>query len=72
MSLTYTIGADLQAMAAGVDRAQQEAAAVDEAIEQITARSVTSGFADITVGMARARERSGMPGLGWRRRTGAE
>jgi hypothetical protein len=33
MSLTDTIGADLQAMAAGVDRSQQETAAVDHAID---------------------------------------
>ncbi|MEV4847453.1 DUF6244 family protein [Micromonospora matsumotoense] len=59
MSLTDTIGADMQAMAAGVDRAQQEAAAVDQAIEQITARSVASGFAGIAVGLARARETLG-------------
>jgi hypothetical protein len=56
MSLTDTIGADLQAMAAGVDRSQQEAAAVDHAIEQIAARAVASGFAGITVGLARVRE----------------
>ncbi|MCX4391347.1 DUF6244 family protein [Micromonospora peucetia] len=56
MSLTDSIGADLQAMAAGVDRAQQEAAAVDHAIEQITNRAVASGFAGIAVGLARARE----------------
>ncbi|MEU7981413.1 DUF6244 family protein [Micromonospora sp. NPDC049081] len=59
MSLTDTIGADLQAMAAGVDRAQQETAAVDQAIEQISARSVASGFAGIAVGLARARETLG-------------
>ncbi|MEV4725356.1 DUF6244 family protein [Micromonospora humida] len=56
MSLTDTIGADVQAMAAGVDWAQQETAAVDQAIEQISARSVASGFAGIAVGLARARE----------------
>ncbi|RAO15030.1 hypothetical protein [Micromonospora noduli] len=56
MSLIDSIGADLQAMAAGVDPAQQEAAAVDHAIEQITARAVAPGFAGVTVGLARTRE----------------
>lgn len=56
MSLTDSIGADVRAMAAGVDRAQQEAGTVDHAIEQITARAVASGFAGIAVGLARARE----------------
>jgi hypothetical protein len=59
MSLTDTIGAGVQSMAAGVDRAQQEAGAVDHAIEQITARAVASGFVGITVGLARAREALG-------------
>ncbi|WFE51226.1 DUF6244 family protein [Micromonospora sp. WMMD1155] len=56
MSLTDSIGADVQAMAAGVDRTQQEAGAVDHAIEQITARAVASGFTGIALGLARARE----------------
>ncbi|SCL35869.1 hypothetical protein GA0070615_2907 [Micromonospora aurantiaca] len=56
MSLTDTIGADLQAMTAGVDRSQQETAAVDRAIEQIAARAVASGFIGITAGLARVRE----------------
>ncbi|NHW87460.1 hypothetical protein, partial [Escherichia coli] len=56
MSLTDTIGADLRAMAAGADRSQQEIGAVDQAIEQIAARAVASGFVGITVGLARVRE----------------
>ena len=56
MSLTDGIGADIQAMAAGVDRTQQEAGAVDHTVEQITARAVASGFAGIAVGLARARQ----------------
>ncbi|MEV0944022.1 DUF6244 family protein [Micromonospora wenchangensis] len=56
MSLTDRIGVGLQAMAAGVDRSQQEAAAVDHGIERIGARAVASGFVGIRVGLARVRE----------------
>jgi hypothetical protein len=56
MSLTDSISGDLQAMAAGVGAAQQEAAAVDHAVEQIAARAVAAGFAGIAVGLARVRE----------------
>lgn len=48
--------AGLQAMAAGADRSQQEAAAVDHGIERIGARAVASGFVGIRVGLARVRE----------------
>lgn len=56
MPLTDTIGADLRATAAGVDRSLQETGAVDHAIEQISARAMASGFAGIPVGLARVRE----------------
>lgn len=56
MSLTDRIGAGLQAMAADVDRSQQEAAAVDHGIERIGARAVASGFVGIRVGLSRVRE----------------
>ncbi|MFG1955927.1 DUF6244 family protein [Micromonospora sp. NPDC048830] len=56
MLLTDSIRGDLQAMAAGVGAAQQEAAAVDHAVEQIAARAVAAGFAGIVVGLARVRE----------------
>jgi hypothetical protein len=56
MSLTDTIGADLQAMVAGVDRSQQEVAAVVRAVEQIAALAATSGFVGITAGLARVRD----------------
>ncbi|MGV9976167.1 hypothetical protein ACWDUH_00635 [Micromonospora wenchangensis] len=74
ISLIDTIAADLPTMLAGwrgwTGRSRR-LRLVDQAIDQITAWSVTSGFADITLGLARARERSGRPGLGWHRRTGA-
>jgi hypothetical protein len=56
MPLTDSIRGELQAMAAGVGAAQQEAAAVDHAVEQIAARAVAAGFAGIAVGLARVRE----------------
>lgn len=56
MSLTDTISGDLQAMAASVNRAMLEAAAVDHAVERIAARAVASGFAGIAVGLTRVRE----------------
>ncbi|WP_232290440.1 DUF6244 family protein [Micromonospora sp. ATCC 39149] len=57
--MTDTISGDLQAMAAGVHRAQQQVAAVDHVVEQIAARAVASGFAGIAVGVARVRETTG-------------
>lgn len=56
MSLTDAISGHLQAMAAGVARAQQETAAVDHAVEQIAARAAASGFAGIAVALIRVRE----------------
>ncbi|MEU7171470.1 MULTISPECIES: DUF6244 family protein [Micromonospora] len=56
MSLTDNISENLQAIGAGVSTAQQEAAAVDHAIEQIAARAVAAGFAGIAVGLTRVRE----------------
>ncbi|MFI6163000.1 DUF6244 family protein [Micromonospora haikouensis] len=56
MSLNDSISADLQAMRAAVGAAQQEAAAVDHAVEQIAARAVAAGFAGIAVGLGRVRE----------------
>jgi hypothetical protein len=53
VSLTDSIS---QAMAAGVGTAQQEAAAVDHAVEQIATRAAAAGFAGIAVGLARVRE----------------
>ncbi|GAB3149040.1 hypothetical protein GCM10027290_34700 [Micromonospora sonneratiae] len=59
MSLTDSISGDLQAIHAGVDAAQQEAAAVDQTVEQIAARAAAAGFVGITVGLARVREAIG-------------
>ncbi|MBO4204776.1 DUF6244 family protein [Micromonospora echinofusca] len=56
MSLTDSISGDLQAMGAGVSAAQQEAAAVNSAVEQVAARAAAAGFAGIAVGLARVRE----------------
>ncbi|NGM15873.1 DUF6244 family protein [Verrucosispora sioxanthis] len=59
MSLTDSIGVDVQSMTAGVARAQQEAAAADHGVEQIAARAVASGFVGITAGLARVRQMIG-------------
>ncbi|MGC5031135.1 DUF6244 family protein [Micromonospora sp. DT229] len=59
MSLTDSIRDDLQTMAEGVATAQQGAAAVDHAVEQIAARAVGAGFAGIAVGLTRVREQVG-------------
>ncbi|WP_434742726.1 DUF6244 family protein [Micromonospora sp. SH-82] len=56
MSLTGTVRADLQAMAAGVARAQQVATTVDQRVEQTAARAVASGFAGVAACLARARQ----------------
>ncbi|MEU8048476.1 DUF6244 family protein [Micromonospora haikouensis] len=59
MSLIDSIGDDLRTMAEGVATAQQGAAGVDHAVEQIAARAVAAGFAGIAVRLARAREQVG-------------
>lgn len=59
MSLTDTISGDLQAMAAGVNLAQQHVIAVDHVVEQIAAWAVASGFAGIGIGLVRVRETTG-------------
>ncbi|MBO4209005.1 hypothetical protein GSF22_23820 [Micromonospora echinofusca] len=59
MSLTDSIRDDLQTMAAGVGAVQQDAAAVDHAVERIAARALGAGLAGIAVGLARVREQVG-------------
>ncbi|MGW0434022.1 DUF6244 family protein [Micromonospora sp. NPDC003197] len=59
MSLIDKINSDLQAIHAGIDAAQQEAAAVDHAVEQIAVQAAAAGFAGIAVGLAQVREAIG-------------
>jgi hypothetical protein len=59
MSLTDAISGDLQAMAAGVDRARQHVAAVEHALEQTAARAIASGFNGIAIALRPVREASG-------------
>ncbi|MEH0972805.1 DUF6244 family protein [Micromonospora sp. CPCC 205546] len=56
MSLTDSISDDLRAMAAGVDTAQQQAAAAEHAVAQIAARAVAAGFTGVAVRLTQVRE----------------
>lgn len=52
MSDLETIAHELRAMSAGIDQAQQTAAAADSHAQEVTARAAMSGFVGIAAGMA--------------------
>lgn len=56
MSDIETITTDLQAMAAGVEKAQTAAAAADRTAQEVALRAVRSGFVGIAAGLTAIRE----------------
>jgi hypothetical protein len=56
MSDIDTISNELRAIAAGIDQAQNNAAAADSQAQEIAARTATSGFTGIVAGMSRIRD----------------
>lgn len=68
MSDIDAITSELRALAAGVDKAQANAAAADSQAQEIAARATRSGFTGIAMGMSRIREairevRAGLAGV---------